>query len=84
MTESTKSADTATRQTIPQKLILARGRTYLMLRVLERFPQIGGITEYMALPMGEKALYEQYTLDAIRTEAQIPVLKIDAKGGGRH
>ena len=54
-----------------------------MFRVLERFPQIGGIAAYMALPLGEKALYEQYTLDAIRAEAQTPVLKIDARGGGK-
>ena len=54
-----------------------------MRRVIERFPQIGGITEYMALPLGERALYEQYTMDAIREEAQTPVLRIDAKGGVR-
>lgn len=54
-----------------------------MLRVIERFPQIGGIAEYMALPLGERSLYEQYTLDAIQAEAQAPVLKIDARGGGR-
>ena len=53
-----------------------------MLRVIERFPQIGGIAGYMALPLGEKALYEQYTLDAIQAEAQTPVLKSDATGGG--
>lgn len=51
-----------------------------MLRVIERFPQIGGISEYMALPLGEKALYDQYTLDALQTEAKTPVLKIDARG----
>ncbi len=54
-----------------------------MLQVIERFPQIGGIAGYMALPPGEKALYEQYTLDAVHAEAQAPVLKIDARGGGR-
>ena len=54
-----------------------------MLRVIERFPQIDGIAGYMALPLGEKALYEQYTLDAIQAEAQTPVLKIDARGGGK-
>lgn len=51
-----------------------------MLRVIERFPQIGGITEYMALPLGEKALYDQYTLDALQAEAKAPVLKLDARG----
>ena len=55
-----------------------------MLRVCERFPQIGTIRDYLALPLGERALYEQYTLDAIQAEAKTPVLRIDAsKGGGR-
>ena len=54
-----------------------------MLRVIERFPQIGGIAGYMALPLGEKALYEQYTLDAIQAQALTPVEKIDARGGGK-
>lgn len=55
-----------------------------MLLVCERFPQIGTIRDYMTLPPGERALYEQYTLDAVRAEAMRPVLKIDAsKGGGR-
>lgn len=54
-----------------------------MLKVCERFPQIGGIKEYLALPPGEKFLYQQYTLDAIEIEAKTPVLKIDTKGGGR-
>jgi len=47
-----------------------------MLKVCERFPQIGGIADYMALPPGEKALYEQYTLDAIHAESKVPVLKL--------
>lgn len=54
-----------------------------MMKVLERFPQIGGISGYMALPDGELALYQQYTLDAISEEARTPVLKIDTKGCGR-
>lgn len=37
----------------------------------------------MALPLGERALYEQYTLDAIQAEAKVPVLRIDTRGGGR-
>lgn len=53
-----------------------------MLKVCERFPQIGGINEYLALPPGERALYQQYTLDAIETEARTPVIKITTKGGG--
>jgi len=47
-----------------------------MMKVCERFPQIGGIADYMALLPGEKALYEQYTLDAIQTESKAPVLKL--------
>ena len=54
-----------------------------MLKVCERFPQIGGIQEYLALPAGERALYQQYTLDALETEAKAPVLKLDVRGGGR-
>ena len=33
-----------------------------MLEVCERFPKIGTIADYMALPSGERALYNQYTL----------------------
>jgi len=55
---------------------MARGQTFLMLKVCERFPQLGRITDYMALPPGERALYEHYTLEAIREEAKIPVLKV--------
>ncbi len=55
-----------------------------MMKVCERFPQIGGIKQYLELPPGEKALYRQYTLDALETEAKTPVLKIvSAKGDGR-
>lgn len=53
-----------------------------MLKVCERFPQIGGIKECMALPKGELALYEQYTLDAIEAESKTPVLRFGARGGG--
>ncbi len=53
-----------------------------MMKVCERFPQIGGISDYLALPPGEKALYRQYTLDAIKSEAETPILKIGTKGGG--
>jgi len=54
-----------------------------MMKVCERFPQLGRIVDYMALPQGERAIYEQYTLDAIEAEARTPVLRIDARGGGR-
>jgi len=47
-----------------------------MLKVCERFPQIGTVTNYLALPPGERALYDQYALDALETEAKTPVLKI--------
>lgn len=47
-----------------------------MLKVCERFPGIGTIEAYMTLPPGERALYEQYTLDALEAEARTPVLKI--------
>lgn len=55
-----------------------------MLQVCERFPQIGTIEDYLALPPGERLLYEQYTMAAVRAEAAHPVLKFDfTKGGGR-
>lgn len=47
-----------------------------MLKVCERFPRIGTIDAYMALPAGERALYDQYTIDALEIEAKIPVLKL--------
>lgn len=47
-----------------------------MMQTLERFPQIGGIRDYMALPHGERAVYEAYTLDAIERDAKTPVLKV--------
>lgn len=47
-----------------------------MLKVCERFPQIGGIREYLALPPGEKALYEQYTMVVIAEEAKRPTLRL--------
>lgn len=54
-----------------------------MLKVCERFPKIGTITDYMALPPGERALYDWYTLEAIRAEAGAPVLRIEMPKGGR-
>ena len=47
-----------------------------MFKVLERFPQIGGIRDYQELPLGEKLLYQNYTIDALEAEAKQPVLKI--------
>lgn len=47
-----------------------------MMKVCERFPQIGGIRDYLSLPLGERFLYEQYTLAAIAEEAKQPTLKI--------
>lgn len=54
-----------------------------MMKVCERFPQLGSIADYMALPQGERAIYEQYTLDAIEAEMRTPVLRFDARGGGQ-
>ena len=47
-----------------------------MMNVLERFPQIGGINDYIELPPGEKVLYNQYTWYAIEKDEKTPVLKI--------
>ncbi len=47
-----------------------------MLKVCEKFPQLGGIREYLTLPPGEKALYEQYTLAVLQEEAKMPLLRV--------
>ena len=47
-----------------------------MLKVCERFPQLGTIRDYLALPLGERALYEQYTLAVIAEDAKKPVIRI--------
>lgn len=47
-----------------------------MLKVCERFPQIGTIRDYLTLPPGERALYEQYTLAVIAEEAKLPTFRI--------
>ena len=54
-----------------------------MLKVCERFPQLGGIREFMELPRAEQALYEQYAIYAIEEESKMPTFKISA-GGGKH
>lgn len=51
--------------------------------VCERFPQIGGIQEYMALPPGERALYNQYTIYAVQQEAKRQKTQIIRLAGGR-
>ena len=38
--------------------------------VCERFPQIGTIRDYLELPAGERALYNQYTIYAVQQEAR--------------
>ena len=50
-----------------------------MLEVLERFPTIGAIDprltpiqNYLALPPGEKALYNQYALIKLEAEMRRP------------
>jgi hypothetical protein len=50
-----------------------------MLEVCERFPKIGTIGDYMALSAGERAIYNQYTLLKIETEARTPAIRIDAQ-----
>lgn len=47
-----------------------------MMKVCERFPQIGGIRDYLNLPPGEKALYNQYTIAAVAEEAKRPMLRL--------
>jgi hypothetical protein len=44
-----------------------------MLEVCERFQM--RISEYQALPPGERVLYDQYTLIKIEAEAKAPTLR---------
>lgn len=53
-----------------------------MLEVCERFPAIGTIQNYLALPPGERVLYNQYVLLKITQEAQTPTIKINSQKGG--
>ena len=43
-----------------------------MLKVCERFPKIGTIADYKALPAGERVLYDQFTLAEMEREAKTP------------
>ncbi len=47
-----------------------------MMKVCEKFPQIGTIRDYMALPLGERVIYDQFTIDAIQAEAKTPIIKL--------
>ena len=47
-----------------------------MMKVCEKFPQIGTLDDYIALPPGEKAIYNQYVIYEMEQEAKTPVLKI--------
>jgi hypothetical protein len=49
-----------------------------MLEVCERFPAIGTIAGYQALPRGERILYDQYTMIKLENEARTPALKIES------
>lgn len=40
------------------------------------FPQLGGIREFLGLPPGERALYEQFTLAELEDEARRPALRL--------
>jgi len=53
-----------------------------MLEVCERFPAIGTIQNYQALPPGERALYNQYTLIKLEAEAKNLPLKIQSPKKG--
>lgn len=52
-----------------------------MMLVLERFPQIGTIRDYMELPPGERAIYNQYTLFALQREAKQRASQVIRFGG---
>ncbi len=46
------------------------------------FPAIGTIESYKALPLGERLLYEQFTLAKLKEAAQAPAIKINTRKGG--
>ena len=50
----------------------------MMLEVCERFPAIGTIQNYQALPPGERALYNQYVLFKIEEAAKTPAINLFA------
>jgi hypothetical protein len=50
-----------------------------MLEVCERFPKIGTIANYQALPPGEKAIYNQYTLLKLEEESKRPACALFGK-----
>lgn len=53
-----------------------------MLEVCERFPAIGTIQNYLALPPGDRMLYDQFVLLKLKQEAQAPAIKINTQKGG--
>ncbi|MFP3153137.1 hypothetical protein LQZ18_01640 [Lachnospiraceae bacterium ZAX-1] len=48
-----------------------------MLEVCERFPKIGDIPTYQALPIGERILYDRYALMKIEAETRTPAIKLE-------
>ena len=50
-----------------------------MLEVCERFPAIGTIANFRALPPGEKALYCQYALLKLEEAARRPGCPLSGK-----
>ena len=50
-----------------------------MLEVCERFPAIGTIENYQALPPGERALYNQYVLLKLEEAAKTPACPLFKK-----
>ena len=50
-----------------------------MLEVCQRFPAIGTIQTYQALPPGERALYDQYVLLKLEAEAKTPACPLFGK-----
>lgn len=50
-----------------------------MLEVMDRFPAIGTIHDYQALPIGERALYNQYVLLKLEEAAGTPACPLVKK-----
>jgi len=50
-----------------------------MFEVMERFPCVGTVEAYQALPPGTRALYDQYVLLKLEEERKMPACPLVGK-----
>ncbi|MFI3254460.1 MAG: hypothetical protein R3Y63_09025 [Eubacteriales bacterium] len=51
----------------------------MMMEVLYYFPALGGIDDYLALPLERKALYQEFVLAKREEEAVLAGAKVERK-----